>query len=84
MGLRDKSQIMVYGSLASKISNISTVSALKFFKRFRDVRGDGWYIGRDRWDAVAFIPKRDVIIFGVGIFEPYPVSRRDFKFGYKY
>jgi len=57
---------------------------LRFFKRFLDVRGDGWYIGKDRWDAVTFIPKRDVIVFGAGIFEPYPASRKDFKYGYKW
>ena len=52
--------------------------------RFRDVRDDGWYIGRDRWDAIALQPRRDVKIFGNGIFEPYPQSQRHFIYGYKY
>ena len=84
LGLKNNAQLMVYGSLSPKIENLVSSSALRFFMRFRDVRNDGWYIGRDRWDGVMFIPKRDVRIFGVGIFEPYPQSRRDFKYGYKY
>jgi PHR domain len=83
--LEDGAELMCYGSLSSKIENLAFSSvALKFFRRFRDVRNDGWYIGRDRWDGVIFIAKRDVRIFGCGIFEPYPQSRRDFKYGYKY
>ncbi len=84
LGIKNNTQLVVFGSLANKIENISASTALSWFKRFRDSRGDGWYIGRDRWDSVTFIPKRDVRIFGCGIFEPYPQSRRDFKFGYKY
>lgn len=61
-----------------------TARVTKFFKRFRDVRQDGWYIGRDRWDAVAFTPRRDVRIFGAGVFEPYPSGRHDFTYGHKY
>jgi hypothetical protein len=84
LGLKHNAQLMVYGSLSNKIENITSSTQLRFFKRFRDVRGDGWYIGKDRWDAVTYIPKRDVRVFGVGIFEPYPQARKDFKYGYKY
>lgn len=44
----------------------------KYFKRFRDVRNDGWYVGRDRWDAITLVPKKRVKIMGIGIFEAYP------------
>jgi len=84
LNLQNNAKIMVYGSLSKKIENAISSGPLRFFKRFRDSRGDGWYIGRDRWDAVTFIPKRDVRILGVGIFEPYPAARKDFKYGYKY
>ena len=40
-------------------------SAEKVFKRFFNY-GDniGWSIGKDKWDAVAFIPNKDVLIVG--------------------
>lgn len=72
LGLKDGAQVFVFGALSTKIENIGVVSSLKFFKRFRDSRNDGWYIGRDRWDAVTFAPRRNVRIFGAGIYEPYP------------
>ena len=78
---------MAFGSLSSNLGNTilsSKGSTLKFFKRFRDSRADGWYIGRDRWDAIAFQPRLDVKIFGVGIYEPYPVGNHPFKYGHKY
>ena len=80
----DKAQLFVFGSLSEKVENIASFSSVRWYRRFREIRGDGWYIGRDRWDAVTFIPNRDVKIFGIGIFEPYPQQRRDFKYGYKY
>lgn len=57
---------------------------VKFFKRFRDTRlGDSWYVGRDRWDAIVFIPKEDCWVFGIGIFEMYP-NGHNFTMGYVY
>ena len=37
----------------------------KVFKRFSNF-GDGewWTIDKDKWDAVAFIPNKDVLIVG--------------------
>lgn len=84
LGLIDRSKIFILGTLSTNIENIGSAVALKFFKRFRDSRNDGWYIGRDRWDAVTFAPRRDVRICGAGIYEPYPQSSRTFKYGYKY
>lgn len=63
----------VYGGV-----EISMGGAIKYFRRFRDVRADGWYMGRDRWDGVTFVPKKNVKIFGIGIFEAYPANTSPF------
>lgn len=63
---------------------MSLRNEIRFYDRYKAIKDDGWYIGRDRWDAIIFIPNREVRIFGVGIFEPYPQSSRTFKYGYKY
>lgn len=49
-----------------------------------DSRSDGWYIGRDRWDAIIFQPSQNVRIYGIGIYEAHPLPARAFKLGYKY
>jgi PHR domain len=84
LNLPDKAQVMVLGVLTAQIENIVSMRATKFFKRFRDTRNDGWYIGRDRFDAVTFTPRVDVRIFGAGVFEPYPLAVHNFTYGHKY
>ena len=57
---------------------------IKFFRRFRDFRvGDSWYVGRDRWDALVFIPSKGIRVFGIGLFEVHP-DGGPFTMGYKY
>ena len=85
--LNPNTKILAVGALSSKISMaIGTFAPkkFKFFRRFRDSRSDGWYIGRDRWDAVSFQPRQDIRVFGCGIFEPYPEGNHSFTYGYKY
>ena len=57
VGIKQDAEILAVGVLSAKIaasgSGYSTKN-LKFWRRFRDTRSDGWYIGRDRWDAVIF------------------------------
>ena len=40
-------------------------------------------MGRDRWDALIFIPSKPIKVFGIGIYEKHP-SGGDFSIGYKY
>ena len=76
IGITENSQLYlngVYGGV-----EISVGGKVKYFRRFRDVRADGWYMGRDRWDGVTFIPSKNVKIFGIGIFEAYPSNTTPF------
>lgn len=84
LGLTPNTQILMIGALSSVITVFTGPSSLKFWKRFRDTRSDGWYIGRDRWDGITFQPRSNIRVFGVGIFTPYPVGDHSFKYGYKY
>ena len=66
-----------------KFTNFSDKS--KWFSRFTTHKNDDWYIGEDKWDALIFIPKKDVKILGVGIFGAYGSQvQRDLTLGYKY
>lgn len=48
------------------------MSSLKQWRRFKESRpNDSWYIGRERWDAIIFVPKKDVKIYGIGVYEKY-------------
>lgn len=40
------------------------------FKRFASISDGSWNVGKGSWSAIVFIPKRDVVIYGVGITEP--------------
>jgi hypothetical protein len=85
--LKDQAQLVVFGFSTVSIKNIASKrGSLNWFCRFRDTKNDGWYIGRDRWDAVIFTVKRSIRVYGCGIFGPYNNSSGacDFKFGYKY
>jgi len=85
--LTPNSLILAVGILSSKVSpatGIRNPKSFKFFRRFYETRSDGWYIGRDRWDAISFQPRLDIRVFGCGIFEPYPEGNHSFKYGYKY
>lgn len=57
---------------------------MKWFKRFRDIRPDDstWNIGRGKWDAITVIPKRNMKVCGIGIFEVKPQA--NFSMGWKY
>lgn len=56
----------------------------RFFKRFRDIReGDHWYVGKDRWDAMCFIPNQAIRVIGMGIYELHPTGG-SFLLGWKY
>ena len=66
-----------------KCCSINT-KKLKFYKRFRDIReGDSWYVGRDRWDAITFIPNKPITVYGIGLFEKHP-NGGEFQIGYKF
>ena len=84
LNLTPNSQILLIGALSPTVSIFTGPKSFKFWKRFRDTRSDGWYIGRDRWDGIIFQPRNDIRVFGVGIFTPYPVGDHSFKYGYKY
>jgi hypothetical protein len=64
-------KVLAMAALTESQISMQVGGRIRVFKRFRDVKNDGWYIGRDRWDAVTFIPTRNVVIRGVLIFEPY-------------
>ena len=50
--------------------------AEKVFKRFSNFgAGAVWTIGKDKWDALAFIPKKDVLIIGTMMPEYYKESK---------
>ena len=85
LNIVEGAHLFVFGALSMRIENLTIAQqSFKFYMRFRETKDDGWYIGRDRWDAAMFIPRRDVLILGAGIYEPFPQSRRDFKYGHKY
>ncbi len=46
---------MAFGALTA-LSEMDFSRKIEFYRRFREVRGDGWYIGRDRWDGVTITP----------------------------
>ena len=91
LNLSTKEKLIAVGSLSEKILTLSFFAGPpRYFHRFYEVQNAGWIVGRrtggsnDRWDAVTFVPRRDVKIVGVGIFEDYPAQRRDFKYYHKY
>ncbi len=46
---------------------------VKFFKRFKKTdSADNWSTGETSWDAIKIVPNKNVIIHGVGIYEPFP------------
>ncbi len=46
---------------------------ISYFSRFHGIREDHhWYQGRERWDAITFIPREDITFVGFGLYEIYP------------
>jgi hypothetical protein len=84
LDMKPDSKIMAVCALSADLKPPSSKMEFKFWRRFRDTRSDGWYIGGDRWDSVAFQPRRDVRVYGIGIFAPYPLADHSFRYGYKY
>jgi hypothetical protein len=72
--------------IATYTSEYSMNSGFKphFFLRYQSIRsGDYWYVGRDRWDAIAFIPNKTIKVVGLGLYELHP-NGGNFTFGWKY
>ncbi len=60
-------------------------SAELIFKSFKNFGSyNNWSIGKGNWDAVAFIPNKDVLIVGTMITEFGSNGARDLTYGYKY
>ena len=59
-------------------------SAELIFKRFKNFGSNGWDVGKGDWDAVAFIPNKDVLIVGTMITEYEGNGAIDLTYGYKY
>lgn len=59
---------------------------LKEFRRFNKI-GNGtvnWTVSLNDWDAIIFEAKRDLWVYGVGIYRPKYGSKHDFKIRYKW
>jgi len=56
---------------------------MRFFKRFSTLHNSSWSVRPDRWDGICFTPNRDIIVYGMGIFEKHP-NGGEFKLDYKY
>lgn len=67
------------------IPSLSELSGrVRYFNRFREFRaGDYWNVGVDRWDGIAFKPKKNIKVLGVGLYETYN-SAGAFSIGWKY
>ena len=60
-------------------------SAELIFKRFKNFGSSSTFnIKKGNWDAVAFIPNKDVLIVGTMITEYAGNGARDLTYGYKY
>ena len=71
------------GSLSSEpLKDMSNIKP-KFFKRFPRTRDGHWYVGRDRWDAIAFKANHPVTVVGIGLYEGYR-DAGGYEFGWKY
>lgn len=82
--IKENDIILVYGYLANRPS-LCGLGEFKFFRRFRDSRdSDKWNVGENKWDALFFIPNKDIKVFGMGVFEKYPNGGGNFTLGYKY
>jgi len=80
IGFRDNDKLLLVGVPSADQES----SVTKSYKRFRDFKvSDYWYVGRDRWDAIMFIPNKPIRVMGFGIFEVHP-SGGPFAMGYKY
>jgi hypothetical protein len=77
----DNAKILLSGTLGN---DIPKPVKIKKFKRFKEIRaGDSWYVGRERWDALAFIPKQNIKVFGIGLYEIHP-DGGNFTLSYRY
>ena len=73
--------IYIFGIVSSDVVASGKIS---FFKRFKDFKpSDSWYVGENKWDALIFIPKKDIKIYGIGLFEKHP-NGAPMTLGYKY
>lgn len=55
------------------------------FVRFNKfANGKGWDVDKNKWDAIIFTPKKDVKIFGIGIFSPEDNKPHNFTLTYKW
>ncbi|TNV83833.1 hypothetical protein FGO68_gene5627 [Halteria grandinella] len=78
----EKATIFFYGAISEV--PITSNFQVRFFKRFVSLRGgDSWYVGFEKWDALKFIPNRDIVVHGTGLFERHP-NGGNFELGYKY
>lgn len=53
-----------------------------FVDQMVDTRG--WYVAKDKWDGIAFEAKRDVLIYGVGVYRQIDGEKNSFNLGYKF
>lgn len=80
-GIRDNDKILLIGVPSAAIDEGSRI---KMYKRFRDFKqADYWYVGRDRWDAIMFIPTKRIKVVGLLLFEVHP-NGGPFTMGFKY
>lgn len=57
----------------------------KFYNRFTDFKAnDDWSVGSTQWDALLIIPKVNLTIYGVGVFQEYPKGTANFNLNYKW
>ncbi|TNV82904.1 hypothetical protein FGO68_gene14978 [Halteria grandinella] len=52
-----------------------------FLDQLIDTRG--WFVTKDKWDAIVFEPKRNVLIYGIGIYQQIDRERSSFTLSYK-
>ncbi len=62
----------------------ATNNFMKSFERTVELSSTNWGIGKDKWDALIFEPKRDIRVYAIAIHGPYDNKPRDFTIGYKY
>ena len=59
---------------------------LREFRRFNKIGNGvvGWAVSLDRWDGIIFEAKRDIWVYGVGIYGAFDNKKHRFKIKYKW
>ncbi len=88
--IRSSIEAISYSGLtASTFTKLqASIPHAKIFNRFNKFANGSWSIGKDvkiKWDAIILtVVKRDVKIFGIGLYSPYDNKPHNFTLTYKY